>query len=175
MIDQMSSAAFLATSLVMATIAIVIAVGIYSIGKKMVSIPNEKIIQINLDVRFIPLAINGVLLFIFGNTSFYGFQKYQEQRFMETEGVEEIGWIGGGHLKEMLEAREGGNCSHVIRDGDYPMVIATSASETPSVICGTSHEALNSAGLLPYIKKDGQYTVLLGKWPWERKISYKAS
>lgn len=175
MIDQMSSAAFLVTSIVMAIIAIVIAVGIYLIGKKMVSVPNENIIQINLDVRFIPLAVNGVLLFIFASTSFYGFQKYQEQLFMETEGAEETGWMGGGHLKEMLKARDGGDCSHVSREGDYPLVIATSASETPSVICGTSHDALNAAGLLPYIKKDGRYTVLLGKWPWDRKISYNAS
>jgi hypothetical protein len=143
-----------------------------AIFSKMFKLPNEKTIQINIDYRFIPMAMSFGVAFLLGSTTWYGIGKGFETSFLNQEGAEARGFIGRDLLIEQLAAKEEGKCDHVRRPDGKPVFVAINSEEDPSTICGVTHEYLQDKFMVPFVVVKNEHRLLLGSWPFDYSIAF---
>jgi len=169
--EAFSSTIFLGGAVLVGLMCIAALLVTFGIGRKMFSSPNDKIIQINIDYRFLPLCLNVVLVSVLGSTSWYGFQKSAEQRFLESDDAIERGFMGANFITEHLAAMDADKCEHVQRANGKPVFIAIDPKSNPAVLCGITHEMLKKMRMIPYVKTGNEYRFLIGNWPFEYSLS----
>lgn len=169
--EEMSSFIFLGAAILVGLMFLAALAVTFGIARKMFSNPNDKIIQINIDYRFLPLSINIAMAFVLGSTTWYALQKSAEQRFLEAENAVERGFMGASFLNNYLSPINSGKCEHVHRTDGKPVFVAIDTSSTPGVLCGVTHDMLKSQRMVPYIKTGSEYRFLIGSWPFEYSLS----
>jgi hypothetical protein len=163
---------FMSMAVVLGVLGIVLVVGAFKQLRQMITKPNERLIQINLDYRLVPLTISVVLAAIFISGSRYGLEQRAEWQFIQREEASSGGFMGSQFVQDNLAARADGKCDHVQRTDGKPVFIAIDSSKNPSVLCGVTHEALSEQQMYPYIVQGEQHRLLLGKWPFSYEVAY---
>ena len=169
---EMGATFYLAVSAIVAVMAFVCGIGAWLQLRSMISSPNTRVIQINIDYRFVPLSISAGLAFLLTSTTLYGIQQSRESAFMENVSASEKGMIGTNFLIEKLAAGNDEKCAHVHRVDGNPLLIAIDVRSKPNVICGVSRDQLTKKMMVPFVKIGEEYHVLIGDWPFSYALAY---
>jgi hypothetical protein len=143
--------------------------------KSMVSVPNKRVIQINLDYRFLPFCVTLALVYVLGSTALYGIQQYQEQDFLENSNAEAKGMIGTKLLIKRLAAKDDQSCGHVRRVDGGPLMISVGDKVKPNILCGVSQSTIQKKKMVPFIQIRNEYQVMVGEWPFNYTLAYEES
>lgn len=171
---EMGSTLYFGMSIVFGLMAFVALLAGLAQLRFMFSVPNERVIQINVDYRFIPLSISVALVFILGSATWFGLQKSEEQAFMEFSEAEEKGMMGTAFLMDYLAARGDDKCDHVRRPDGKPVIIAIDTSSETDVLCGVTHSLLGKKHMVPFIKIGEEYRIMIGDWPFDYSLAFNA-
>lgn len=169
---EMGSTFYLVVSAIVAVMAVVCGLGAWVQLRSMIALPNTRLIQINIDCRFIPLSIKAGFAILLASTTLYGIQQSRENAFLENAEASEKGMIGTKFLIEKLAAGNDEKCTHVHRVDGNPLVIAIDARSQPNVICGVSRDQLTKKMMVPFVKIGDEYHVLIGDWPFSYALAY---
>ena len=151
---------------------VIFALCTYAYGRKIYAVPNDKLIQINIDRNIFPFLWFILLTFMCVGATIGGVSWSEKQMFLKNEEVKISGWMGRDFLKPIVVQKEVGSCGHVAGAGAGE-VIYVATEEEGGTICGISHEKMADQASYPFIVLGEKSKVMIGDWPFSYELTFE--